>query len=206
MYSEYTVSEILRRAPSYAVKTAHRFAIEQYMNRYFASHPNHPAQSHNAAVSMVRAAESVLVLCWGNVCRSPLAEKYLEAHCKNQQFDLAVSSAGLGETEGRASPESAVEIAAKYGVDLSEHRSKRVESSAVSAADVVFVMDYNNYYSFTKRYQNTHNKTFFLGALDDVDDIQISDPYGSDPAQFEDTYDRITAALDRLIDELANDT
>ena len=175
------------------------------MGWYFGSHPAHPAQSRDAAVTMVRAADSVLVLCWGNVCRSPLAERYLEARCQNQKLDLTVDSAGLGETEGRESPRLAIEIAADYGVDLSNHRSIRTQPADVSAADVVFVMDYNNYYSLTTRHVGARHKTFFLGALDDDPSSQIVDPFGSDRAGFEETYDRIATAIDGLVDELSDD-
>lgn len=200
MFDNYTPGEILRRGPRFVLKTGRRLAIRQYMRGYFASYPAHPSKSRDGAVAITRDAESVLFLCWGNVCRSPFAERYARMRCHERQLDFTTKSAGVGESQGRGSPPSAIDAAADFGVDLSSHCSARISPSSINESDVVFVMDYNNYYSVIKACDDAAYKTFFLGALNDADSVQIGDPFGRGVDQFLGTYGHIATAIDELLD------
>jgi len=79
---------------------------------------------------------TLLVLCLGNICRSPYAAGVLERHLPDHE----VRSAGFLEA-GRPPPRHAVSVAAERGINLTGHLSSRVTTSLLDWADLVLVMD-----------------------------------------------------------------
>lgn len=149
----------------------------------------------DALVASLPDDPSVLLLCTGNICRSPLAERYLDERVDD---DVTVSSAGIRTEDGRRSPTTAIDVAAEFGVDLTDHRSTALTSDQLQAADAVFVMDVVNYHHLRRRFGDTGGKTYFLGALDDPDEFEIFDPYGSGAERFRSLYGSVAAATDEL--------
>ena len=78
----------------------------------------------------------ILVVCNGNMCRSP----YLEAALRRDLEDIEVTSAGFVGS-GRAAPPIAIALGKQRGVDLSGHRSRLISPPRIGAADLVIVMD-----------------------------------------------------------------
>lgn len=197
--TDRSLQETLRKAPGYLWKQFRRALVRRRLDRYFSQHPEHPALSSEAALEAVREADSVLFLCWGNICRSPMAERYLRAELETRDIGgVEVRSAGLGKYEGRASPADAVDEAARYGVDLSDHRSRRTVPRLVETSDVVFVMDYNNYHDLVSRIPEAEARTFFLGALLQNGEAIIGDPHGRGRTVFEQAFREVTAAVDEI--------
>lgn len=87
-------------------------------------------------LSRIRRPRRILVLCYGNVCRSP----YLAALLRRALPDVAVTSAGFVGS-GRGVPPNALAIGQQRGLDLSAHRSQLVSLWAITDADLVIVMD-----------------------------------------------------------------
>lgn len=85
------------------------------------------------------AAIKILVLCTGNICRSPMAAALLRQAVAERGLDVEVDSAGL-VTQGRAASESAVEVLAGRGIDLGGHVSRIMERGDVAGADLVLAM------------------------------------------------------------------
>jgi len=85
---------------------------------------------------------SVLVVCTGNICRSPVAEGFLRAALQDRLGDLApvVASAGTKGWEGSAADPSSVEAAAERGLDISRHRAREIDRAEALAADLVLAM------------------------------------------------------------------
>lgn len=204
-HGSHSVRTYVTKAPAYLRKTVRRWCIRRYRSLYFRLHPRHRSLDGDRALASTARADSVLFLCWGNICRSPLAERY----CRHRLLDRGVTdvdvrSAGLGSVEGRDSPESAVEASAEYGVDLSDHTSSLVTARQLRAADVVFVMDLNNYHSAVDRLGDPEN-VFFLGSvLPEHDGPVVPDPHGGDERTFTETYRTVTDAVDRLVDALTD--
>ncbi len=123
------------------------------------------------------AVRTILFLCHGNICRSPLAEHFARRSLPNRHL----SSAGLHPREGRASPEHIQRAARSMGLDLSDHRSRRVQSSDVDKADLVLVMDLENLDTLLAEYPDAERKTTMLGLFDtERGGSSISDPYDLD--------------------------
>lgn len=191
----------VRRAPGYVLKRTKRWLVRQYYARYFVRNPDHRALSAERARAAVADARGILFLCWGNVCRSPMAERYLRSRLDERGVeDVTVRSAGWGEREGRPSPPDAVESADRHGVDLTDHRSRRLDRALVTGVDVAFVMDYNDYHELTSRYPRVAEDTFFLRTMlgDARETPRIPDPNGRGPAQFAAAYGSIARASDEV--------
>ena len=82
---------------------------------------------------------SILIVCTGNICRSPMAEGFLKAKFKKFKLDYSVSSAGL-ITQGRTPPSEAIEAMSRYGIDITKHVSRLVESIDLDNFDLILGM------------------------------------------------------------------
>lgn len=114
---------------------------------------------------------NVLVLCHGNVCRSPAAEAVLKSR------GLKVQSAGLKENMGTHVAMKKIRDAMEvWGYDLSEHRSQPVEPLMVTYADIILIMDIPNKERFRIRFPKDVHKLKFLGEYLDPPVKRIKDP------------------------------
>ena len=141
---------------------------------------------------------SVLVVCHGNVCRSPFAAALLRPAFVGN--GVRVDSAGF-MGPGRPSPPAAVAVAARYGVDLGAHRSELLTPNRARAAHLVVVMDPAQRREVCDRFGRARRDVLVLGDLDPerVETRTIRDPVERPPAVFEQTYARI----ERCVRELA---
>lgn len=142
----------------------------------------------------------VLFLCTGNICRSPLAERYLR---ERTDADVSVESAGFVERTGRPSPDLAVSAAEEYEIDLSDHRSTYVTPERVARSDLVFVMDARNYHAFGSSFGDSLSKAYFLKALLErasgtPNAFEIEDPHHTDGETFRRAFGEVTEAVDEL--------
>lgn len=133
---------------------------------------------------------SLLVVCQGNICRSPFAAALLGPSCARRGW--RVDSAGL-VGPGRRSPPEAVRAAARYGVDLARHRSQLLTAETVRAVDLIVVMDPAQRREICARFGRAQRNVVVLGDVDPrpIDSRTIPDPVHQPLAVFEDTYARI---------------
>jgi protein-tyrosine-phosphatase len=132
----------------------------------------------------------ILVLCYGNICRSPYAERLLREAL--QSFPFEIRSAGFYPEPGRSSPESFMEVVATRGIDLESHRSVLAGADLMEWADVLLIMDRINWQQVRTQGKKYLSKTVWLGSWGPGDcPLEIDDPYGKPP-------ERIQAILDHL--------
>lgn len=157
------------------------------------------------AVEDLPESPRVLFLCLGNVCRSPMAERYLrEAAARRGLGEFTAESAGFIEEENRPSPRAAVEAADDYGVDLGAHRSKLVTGPVLDRNDLVFLMDAYNYALLDGWFDEATEAAYFLGAFG-ADGYEITDPYRADVEEFRGAYGEIADAVDAFLDRTEAD-
>ncbi len=140
---------------------------------------------------------SVLVICHGNLCRSPFAAALLRrAFVRN---GVRVDSAGF-MGPGRPSPPAAITAAARYHADLSAHRSQVLTPDGARAADLIVVMDPAQRREICDRFGRAQRDVVVLGDLDPqaIDARPIRDPVNQPRAVFEEAYARIERCVREL--------
>ena len=134
--------------------------------------------------------DSVLVVCAGNICRSPTAEYVLKS--KLQDISIDVSSAGLTALEGKPADAMAQKKALEQGIDMSAHAGRQISSSLVMQNSVILVMEKRHLDDLCSRYPQARGKTFLLGKW--IGDKEIPDPYRQSEEAFKHVYDLIDSA------------
>ena len=132
---------------------------------------------------------SILVVCHGNICRSPFAEAVLRAALPS---NIEVRSAGF-IAPGRCPPPFAVSSARRFGFDLARHSSRLLTRGLVRAASLVIVMDPEQAREVIDRFGATPARVLVLSDLDPlpIDNRGIADPVSQSRDFFIDCYDQI---------------
>lgn len=137
--------------------------------------------------------QRLLILCYGNICRSP----FTEVMAQRQFPHVHVSSAGFHPTTGRASPPHLQLCANSMGIDLSGHRSRSISREEVESADAILLMDSTNFADFRRRFPHHTEKVLFLGMfLSPAQEIR--DPYGASVEQTVRILNQIAQAIQNL--------
>lgn len=140
---------------------------------------------------------SVLFVCLGNICRSPLAEGALRAEAARLGLDLVVDSAGTGDWHAGEPPDDrAVAVALRNGVDISGLRARQVRPADFRRFRHVIALDHDNLSNLRKLAPPDATAELSL-LLDHVEGRQgqaVADPWFGDAAGFEVTWAEVTAA------------
>jgi len=145
-------------------------------------------------------AKKLLVLCYGNIYRSPLVSEYLKIKLK--ETGLEVKSAGFYPVEGRCSPDEHVRMCMEKGVNLSHHRSDVLSNELLSWSDIVLIMDCRNWDLLMDMDPKSMTKVVWLGSFLENGDIEIEDPYGKSTEIAEQIVDRLLSASDGFVKKI----
>ncbi|MBD0776564.1 low molecular weight phosphotyrosine protein phosphatase [Maribacter sp. ANRC-HE7] len=149
-------------------------------------------------------AIKVLMVCLGNICRSPLAEGILQN--KVDSDEIHVDSAGTGGYHIGSKPDPrSIEVGKKYGIDISHQRCRLFTIADFEAFDVIYVMDKSNYRNIIALTQNKHhkNKVKLLLEVLDSSTMEVPDPYYDDDG-FEHVFHLIDEACTVIAKKLDN--
>jgi protein-tyrosine-phosphatase/predicted ATP-grasp superfamily ATP-dependent carboligase len=149
-------------------------------------------------------ARNVLVLCKGNVCRSPFAAELLRRRARERGLNIEVASAGLEAVPDQPAHPLARRVAQQYGVSLSDHRTVLLSQNMVADADLILVMEAAQARSLEERYPQSAGKRFLLGQFGPHSSHEIADPYGASAQAFAECYDQIDKDCDRLVSFLVH--
>lgn len=146
----------------------------------------------------------ILVVCTGNVFRSPLAEAYLRRLLIEEGLENAgVQSAGLYAQNGIKPVNEAINLAKEEGLDISEHRSQALTPELLSKSKIILVMEKFHKNFIENIYPDAVGKIFLLGNFSKSrkkDDIEIMDPYGADLFTCRKVWDQIKEAVRSFVD------
>lgn len=130
----------------------------------------------------------VLVVCIGNICRSPMAEGLL----KNSLPNVQISSAGLGALVGHGADPIALSLMTEAGIDIGAHRARSLTDQIARDADLILVMDEQQKQQIAQQYPYTRGKVFRLAEAAKQD---IPDPYRQSPEVFQSVFAQIRSGV-----------
>jgi protein-tyrosine phosphatase len=132
--------------------------------------------------------KTVLVVCVGNICRSPLGERLLQTHAPH----LAVTSAGIGALVGNAADASASAVATGRGVTLDGHVARQFVAELGRSADLILVMEAGHKAQIARDTPQLSGKTMLFDHWTGA--RGIADPYQKSHEFHELVFDQIEAA------------
>jgi len=140
----------------------------------------------------------ILVVCVGNICRSPMAEALLKRELREQD-GFTVESAGLGALVGYPASEFSIELMDELGVDITAHRARQIHPDMVNAADLVLVMEAGHKRAIDDADATARGKVYRLGEWQDKD---IDDPYRQPKAAFADALEDIREGVRLWVEKI----
>ncbi len=149
----------------------------------------------------------VLMVCLGNICRSPVAEGLLRQRAEEQGIDILVDSAGTSNYHIGEEPDSrSVAHAKSKGTDISLLRCRQFSVEDFDAFDQIFVMDYSNYENVGKIARNNVDMKkvdLLLNQLYPGENQSVPDPYFGGEEGFDQVYNMIDAAVNAYLKKLS---
>ncbi len=124
--------------------------------------------------------QSILVVCVGNICRSPMAEYLL----KQDYPQLMIDSAGISGLSGHPADDKAQLCMQHLGIDISGHIAKKLNAEHLKKADLILVMSKNQQAYIEQTWPFAKGKVFRLGHWQNKN---VPDPYQHDQAFFDET-------------------
>ena len=146
----------------------------------------------------------ILMVCLGNICRSPLAEGILRHKCEQLGLDWHIDSAGTGKWHiGSAPDKRSIQIAAKNNIDISGQRARSIHSSDYEQFDIIFAMDTNNYRDIMHWALDKQEEAKVKLILEEIypgEKRSVPDPYFDDNG-FQQVFDMLDKACDKIIEK-----
>ena len=146
----------------------------------------------------------ILMVCLGNICRSPLAEGILTSKTKN--ISVKVDSAGTAGYHIGSPPDiRSIEIANKYGIDLKNQRARKFNREDFNNFDIIYAMDINNYRDLRFLAKNQQQKKKVRMILNEINPglfESVPDPYYGDKNGFQDVYNILNMACNKIANQI----
>ncbi|AEE17999.1 low molecular weight protein-tyrosine-phosphatase [Dokdonia sp. 4H-3-7-5] len=148
---------------------------------------------------------NILMVCLGNICRSPLAEGILRSKLDATHFNI--DSVGTGDWHvGNPPDPRSVKVGLSHGVDISGLRGRQLSESDFNDFDYIYVMDQNNLEDVLAKATTDEQRRKVVMILDVVfhgEKVDVPDPYHGSAEDFERVYEMLDTACDQIAKELA---
>lgn len=148
-------------------------------------------------------ATKILMVCLGNICRSPLAEGILRSKLSE---DFIVDSAGTGGWHAGQQPDKrSISTAKNRGLDITHQRARQFKKSDFDFFDHIFVMDNSNYKDVLTLAPNEEAKSKVKLILNEIfpnENVDVPDPYYGGQDGFENVFDMLDQACEEIARKL----
>ena len=141
--------------------------------------------------------DRVLVVCVGNICRSPTAERLLRRYAPNCQVD----SAGVQALVGQEADATAQKIAAVHGVDVSGHTARQLDANLCAQYDLILVMEQRHIESVNRICPSARGKTMLFAYW--LPEKNVADPYKKSEEAFEAVFQQLDLAAQAWASKLS---
>jgi protein-tyrosine phosphatase len=148
------------------------------------------------------AVASVLFVCLGNICRSPLAEAALRAEAEKAGLDLTVDSAGTGDWHIGSPPDRRAQaVALRHGIDIGGYAGRQVRAEDFRRFTHIFALDADNLKNLRRirPSDGTAQLRLLMDMVPGREGTGVIDPYFGDDAGFDLTWDDVTCAAKAII-------
>jgi protein-tyrosine phosphatase len=148
------------------------------------------------------AVTSVLFVCLGNICRSPLAEAALRAEAEKAGLDLTVDSAGTGDWHIGSPPDRRTQaVALRHGIDIGGYAGRQVRAEDFRRFTHIFALDADNLKNLRRirPSDGTAQLRLLMDMVPGREGTGVIDPYFGDDAGFDLTWDDVTCAAKAII-------
>lgn len=146
----------------------------------------------------------ILMVCLGNICRSPLAEGILQVKAKAKGLNWTVDSCGTsGWHEGNLPDSRSIQVAKKYGLDITNQRSRKLQAEDLANFDIIYAMDSQNFQDIkrlAKSEKEADKIKLILNESHPNRNQAVPDPYW-DNNGFENVYRMLDEACDKIIEK-----
>lgn len=152
---------------------------------------------------------NILMVCLGNICRSPMADGLMRKKVSNHKLQVTVDSAGTANYHVGGAPDTRMTATARNkGVDISGLKARQFEVTDFDTFDVIYVMDQSNYANVVRLARNESDIQKvepILDLLPDVNETEVPDPYYGGQDGFEHVYDLLDKSTDIILNKLLNE-
>ncbi len=148
----------------------------------------------------------VLMVCLGNICRSPLAEGIFREKAKEHGLKVKVDSAGTSAYhEGERPDRRSQQVGRKHGIDISQQRSRRFTKEDFAAFDRIYVMDIHNYedvIALASTPEEEQKVDLILNIIHPGENRTVPDPYYDGQDGFEHVYKMLEDSCEIIVKEM----
>jgi protein-tyrosine phosphatase len=140
---------------------------------------------------------NILVVCVGNICRSPIGEGLLQAKLP----DANISSAGIGAMIGYPAAPHSIHLMRQQGFDISTHIARQIDRQMVSDADLILTMEERHNQYIRAKFIGTAGKVHLIGKW--IDNHEIADPIGKDERAYSIAMANIARGIDLWVEQIS---
>lgn len=149
--------------------------------------------------------KSIIYICTGNICRSPMAHWYMQKKIKDfgNQNDYLIDSCGTSAQSGQPATKNAIEAISEYDVDMKNHRAKYIDEVNLTNYDLIICLTESHKNIVLYMYPNIKDKIFTLKEYinKDTEYKDIDDPWGFDINVYRTCAEEIVENVDKLIEK-----
>ncbi len=145
---------------------------------------------------------NILMVCLGNICRSPLAEGIMKEKVRIHKLKVLIDSAGTAAYHVGERPDiRSMEVALKHGIDISEQRARKFTVEDFDLFDKIYAMDETNYSDLVAQARTEEEKNkveMILNTIYPDQNLQVPDPYFGGDDGFDNVYNMLDQACEQI--------